>query len=90
MRQCKFAVLFFMITLLKLCSGVPSGGPSKLMGFSSSLDRCGGGRVGLRGLRGKVGGNCVGCSFTSGPLGDGSREVGDRARLACRGETSLA
>lgn len=70
-----------------LGSGVPSGGLSKLTVSSSSLDRCEGRRVGLRGLRGLQGGvgdNGAGWSFTSGLLGEGSRAVGDRARLACR------
>lgn len=73
-----------MFTLLKLGSGVPSGGLSKPTGSSSSLDRGGGRWEGLRGLLGKMGASWVGCSFTSGPLGEGSRVLGDRARLACR------
>lgn len=76
-----------MFTLLKLGSGVPSGGLSKLTGSSSSLDSCEGRRVGLRGvsgLQGVVGDSGAGCSFTSELLGDGSRAVGDSARLACR------
>ncbi len=78
-----------MFTLLMFGSGMPSGGLSKLMGSSSSLDRCEGRRVGLRGLgglQGVVGDNGAGWSFTSGLLGEGSRAVGDRARLACRGK----
>lgn len=49
------------------------------------------GLAGLRDLQGVVvvvgdsGGGGGGCSFTSVVLGVGSRAVGDRARLACRG-----
>ena len=77
-----------MFTLLKLGSVVASGGLLKPTGSSSSLDRCEGPRVGLSGLRGVVGDNGAGSSFTSGLLGEGSRAVGDRARLACRGGRS--
>lgn len=79
-----------VFTLLMLGSGVPSGGFSKLTGSSSSLGRregCGVGLRavrGLRGLQGVVEGSGAGWSFTSGLLGEGSRAVGDRARLACR------
>lgn len=73
-----------MFTLLKLGSGVPSGGLSKPTGSSSSLDRGGGRCGGLEGPLGRMGDSWVGCSFTSGPLGEGSRVLGDRARLACR------
>ncbi len=73
-----------MFTLLMLGSVVPSGGSLKLTGSSSSLDRCEGRRLGLSGLEGVVGVNVAGWSFTSGLLGDGSKAVGDRARLACR------
>lgn len=41
---------------------------------------------GLCGLHGVVGDNGAGWSFTSGLLGEGSRAVGDRARLAYRGQ----
>lgn len=71
-----------------LDSGAPSGGLSKLTGSSSSVDSCEGRRAGLRGLRGLqvvVGDSGSGCSFTSVLLGEGSRAVGDRARLACGG-----
>lgn len=76
-----------MFTLLKLGSGAPSGGLSKLTGSSSSKDCCWGRRVepsGLFGLQGVEGDSGAGCNFTSEVLGDGSRAVGDRARLACR------
>lgn len=39
------------------------------------------------GVVGVVGDSGGGGSFASGLLGDGSRVVGDRARLACREET---
>lgn len=42
------------------------------------------GLAGLSGLLGVVGDNGAGWSFTSGLLGEGSRAVGDRARLAWR------
>lgn len=56
-----------------------------MMGSSSSLDRGEGRRVGLSGLQGVVGESDAGGSFTSGFLGEGSRAVGDKARLACSG-----
>lgn len=77
-------------TLLMLGSGVPSGGLLKTAGSSSSSSSCsaddrGGCRVGLTGLQGVVEDGGAGWSFTSGFLEAGSRAVGDRARLACRG-----
>lgn len=80
-----------MFTLLMLGSGVPSGGSLKLTG-SSSVDRCEGRRTGLSGLlQGVVivGDSGAGWSFTSGFLGEGSRAVGDNARLACTGEKKV-
>lgn len=71
-------------TLLKFGKVAPSGGLSKLTGSSSSLDWCDGRRVGLKGLLGVVGVRVGGCSFPSGLLAEGSKAVGDRARLACK------
>lgn len=76
-------------TLLMLGNVVPSGGSLKLTGSSSSLDRCEGRRLGLAGLQGVVGDNGADGILASGLLGEGSRAVGDRARLACRGEGSF-
>lgn len=76
-----------MFTLLMLGSGVPSGGLLKPTGSSSSLDRCEGRKVRLSGLQGVVGDSGAGWSFASGFLGEGSRAVGDKARLACRGKS---
>lgn len=67
-----------------LGSGVPSGGLLKTTGSSSSVDDGTGCRVGLGGPLGDDSG--AGWSFTSGVLDAGSRAVGDRARLACRGK----
>jgi len=73
-----------------LSSGAPSGGLSKQTASSSSQDRYEGRRGGLRGLCGlqAVGGDSgAGCSVTSRLLlGECSRAVGDRARLACSGK----
>lgn len=79
-----------MFTLLMLGSGLPSGGLLKLTG-SSSADRCEGRKTGLSGLlQGVVMGDSgAGWSFTSGFLGEGSRAVGDNARLACTGEEKI-
>lgn len=75
------------ITLLMLGSGVPSGGLVKMAGSSSSsVDDGGGCRVGLGGLQDVLADSGAGWSFTSGFLDAGSRAVGDRARLACRGK----
>lgn len=40
--------------------------------------------MGLRGQQGVVGVSVGGCSFPSGLLAEGSKAVGDRARLACK------
>lgn len=77
------------ITLLMLGSGLPSGGLLKMTGFSSSVDGGGGCRVGLGGLQDVVADNGAGCNFTSGFLDAGSRADGERARLACRGESEV-
>lgn len=69
-----------------LGSGVLSGGLLKMAGSSSSVDNGGGCRLGLGGLQDVVADSGAGWSFTSGLLDAGSRAVGDRARLACRGK----
>lgn len=76
-------------TLLMLGSGVATGGVSKTAGSSSSVENGGGCRVGLGGPQDVVGASGAGWSFTSEFLGAGSRAVGDRARLACRGKREL-
>lgn len=69
-----------------LGNGVAAGGVSKTAGSSSSVEDDGGCRVGLGDLQDVVGVSGSGWSFTSGGLDAGSRAVGDRARLACRGK----
>lgn len=73
------------VTLLMLGSGVATGGVSKTAGSSSSVENGGGCRVGLGGPQDVVGASGAGWCFTSEFLDAGSRAVGDRARLACRG-----
>lgn len=76
-------------TLLMLGSGVATGGVSKTAGSSSSVENGGGCRVGLGGPQDVVGASGAGWSFTSEFLDAGSRAVGDRARLACRGKREI-
>lgn len=69
-----------------LGSGVPSGGLLKMVASFSSVDDGDGCRVGLGGLQDVLADSGAGWSVTSGFLDAGSRAVGDRARLACRGK----
>lgn len=78
-----------VFTLLMLGSGVATGGVSKTAGSSSSVENGGGCRVGLSGRQDVLGASGAGWNFTSGFLDAGSRAVGDRARLACRGEREI-